>query len=648
MKRSVTWDVSVGQTQGNAEPEPDADAVRVDEVSPRISPPSDGKGGARSSNEYGSATIKPFDGEGSDSTALVPTPTHLLRGLLPRVRFSLWRALAKATCRQGPEALFERYESWSGGIATDVRIHRPANDAAIAALIHCARTSNQTLRIVGSASSASPCVLCEAEAGRALLAQLSAYAEPSFPNLRVERAEAQVWVNAGWSVKKLYERVHDQYPRLFLTSRPSSPYSTVGSLVVSPVHGVAENYGLLSDAVLALRVIGADGVARLVESEAELRFWRCSFGLLGVVTHVRLQFARLRDFQANHREVTLPAPFPASGVAELRLLHASVMINASLEPWQEYYLNPYSGRLLRLAWSMRAVKGKPGAQPGAGVADGGALATGVPKTVVSDTLSRVRDAPPWAEAARWSASGCSEAIDGVLDGLKAELQADDLADHDLFVLERPRRAVELRYFIPVDLGMTHVQRALAVVTGVAAELRANESPYKFDLPVEFCFVRGTDRAMLSPIYTPGASLGSTGQLFLSIALPTLTGGSIAPSFDVRKDCDNAHMRAAADAFAKVELGWREISPLARPQARSLFGFEHQETDAPLPFGPDALSDALLPSCRTQFRERMIALDPDGIFRRDFADWLHIVADADEDVNRASRSSDPAAPTEAAD
>lgn len=301
--------------------------------------------------------------EESKAPTLPPSAAALQSRLLRRLRALLraslsWRPCWDAHAHAGAPA---SYANLARTIATSAHVHRPGSDAAIAAIIRAARGTGLSVRVAGAGGALSPCVASEADAHRALLFDLSAYSEPSHPSLRIDRATCTVWVNAGWSLSKLCARVQLQFPRLFLPAAAAGgPAATAGGAVASAAHGTSADCGLLADAVVALRVIGADGAARLVRDADELRLWRCSFGLLGIVTHVRFQFVRLASCSPAHREVSLRVPRAGGGEDEGALAAVREALGLGVDgapAWREFYWSPYSGRLLRCAWDVRAADG---------------------------------------------------------------------------------------------------------------------------------------------------------------------------------------------------------------------------------------------------------------------------------------------------
>ena len=73
-------------------------------------------------------------------------------------------------------------------------------------------------------------------------------------------------------------------------------FALMGSLAGR--HGANSRAGLLSDYVRAVRVMDAAGAVEVVRDEERLRFYRSSWGLLGVPTR-RLLFVSKHIFGSN-------------------------------------------------------------------------------------------------------------------------------------------------------------------------------------------------------------------------------------------------------------------------------------------------------------------------------------------------------------
>jgi len=570
-----------------------------------------------------------------------PTPLPTLEELGPRSRprRSLQDVISRVMCRASFVAEFpSHFANQAGSIATTAIVHRPANDADITELIGLAQRAapQMSVRVVGGGYSSSPCVTSAAEAPRALVLSLRSYASNLHPSMQIDRATGMIWVNAGWTLAKLYERVHLQVPSLFLPTQMSGPALTVGG-VVCGCEGGSFDYGLLSDAVVALRVICADGEPRVVSDEADLKFWRVSFGLLGVVTHVEFQLRRLR-FKAKH---TPPLASEEPALAALRELGLGA--DAQLA---RYYYSPYTGRLLCLAWSAASTEPKDeedaswhsqtpalqllpppspkpsqrGAKFGQNGEDQSELeyVVGAPRIHCCMAITGPGAASYFLEQKRWTRHGAADACDIVLREL-ARSSADALVtDHDFLFLEQRRHTVQLAYFIPVDTELRNVLKALRVVTDVAQRLAKEDAPYKLELPVSWRFVRGTDRALLSPVHSPGFPQPSPdAPLYMAIELATLAGGALDSTLEAQ---GTPLMHAFVGALAAVESGWRALQ--GKPDLGKYFGVEPTAGGVYRPFDEDVARSAVAPERRALFRGKMRELDPEGIFgSREWADRL---------------------------
>ena len=142
---------------------------------------------------------------------------------------------------------------------------------------------------------------------------------------------------------------------LFLPAQTAGPFFTIGGVVANCVHGGAVNYGLIHNAVLAMRVIDAQGKIRWVTEEEDLRFYRSSFGCLGVITHVKMQCVRFKETLRDHTRSRI-ADLSGNYQDENARIKASLLPDTDIHLWQEYYWNPYDDDLLSIRWRPTAEK----------------------------------------------------------------------------------------------------------------------------------------------------------------------------------------------------------------------------------------------------------------------------------------------------
>lgn len=189
-----------------------------------------------------------------------------------------------------PSALTARYfTNWTTNIQTRVAIQRPQSDKELRALLARATKQRQKVRVMGSGHSVAPSVTSMAEAakGDVLILQLNKYsAMPKVPDLRVDKQKLRVWANAGWSLDQLYAAMRKEHPSILLPSQTAGPFFALGGVIANCVHGGNCSFGLINDALTAVRVMDASGGVRELRNEPSLRLYRSSLGQLGILTHV--------------------------------------------------------------------------------------------------------------------------------------------------------------------------------------------------------------------------------------------------------------------------------------------------------------------------------------------------------------------------
>merc|ERR1719226_283885 len=80
----------------------------------------------------------------------------------------------------------------------------------------------------------------------------------------------------------------------FLPAQTAGYFFALGGIVANSVHGGAYQAGFVHSYVTRLRVMSYDGSIRIIDQEDEVRYWRNSFGLLGIILGI--------EFQLEHRD----------------------------------------------------------------------------------------------------------------------------------------------------------------------------------------------------------------------------------------------------------------------------------------------------------------------------------------------------------
>ena len=203
--------------------------------------------------------------------ALEDPATRLVADLTHALRYAL-------TGAPDHEGRFEDgvWENWSRTYAErPVHVVAPGDEAALCAAV----ASAQRLRVVGGGHSFNATPLCADT-----MLTLDAMASPP----RVDPARRRVSLGAGVRVRDLNRALWAQGWALPVLG--STDAQSLGGLVATDLHGTGRRHGFLSQQTTALRVIGADGVARdCVPGDALFHAAIGGLGACGVVSEVELE-----------------------------------------------------------------------------------------------------------------------------------------------------------------------------------------------------------------------------------------------------------------------------------------------------------------------------------------------------------------------
>ena len=169
--------------------------------------------------------------------------------------------------------------NWSGGVQFRASaIHRPADEAAVAALVHAAAAEGRTLRVLGSGHSFVPFwqdddVVLDLEALQGIVDVDARLGEAEFlAGTRLHALGAPLWA-AGFA----------------LANMGDIDRQALAGAISTATHGTGDTLGNLSSAVRALSLVDGTGALRRVTAADALDGAAVAFGSLGVLTRIRLQ-----------------------------------------------------------------------------------------------------------------------------------------------------------------------------------------------------------------------------------------------------------------------------------------------------------------------------------------------------------------------
>jgi hypothetical protein len=157
------------------------------------------------------------------------------------------------------------------------------------------------VRPSGATHSAAPLVTDADDGSKNILAiSLAEYEAPEGWEYTLDTSNHQsatVKVNAGWTQLQLYQKIRPL--GYFLPTQSAGPVFQLGGMVANCVHGGNTARGFLHQYVLSMRVMLHDGTIKVIDNENDLKFWRNSYGLLGVIIGIEFSLERRLAFQQS-------------------------------------------------------------------------------------------------------------------------------------------------------------------------------------------------------------------------------------------------------------------------------------------------------------------------------------------------------------
>lgn len=198
---------------------------------------------------------------------------------------------------------YGRWRPWNKLAETCATWLMPKNDADLASILQYAKRNGFTVRPGGATHSAGGIVTDWENTRNTIVVSLAEYTAPgeweyTFKEQSV--GKATVVVNAGWSPLQLYAEIRPK--DYFLPTQSAGPIFQLGGMVANCVHGGNYRRGFLHQYVVKMRVMLHDGSTRVIDDEADLRFWRNSYGLLGFITSLEFELDYRPQFQAYFKK----------------------------------------------------------------------------------------------------------------------------------------------------------------------------------------------------------------------------------------------------------------------------------------------------------------------------------------------------------
>ena len=509
-----------------------------------------------------------------------------------------------------------RWKNWNGAITTCVPWLMPSNDKELAAILAYARAHNFTVRPGGATGSVFAAVSDGSDPNE-IVVSLANYTAPSdweyaLHEPAFDGGGATVHVNAGWSVLKLYSRIKPA--GYTLPTQTALPIFQLGGMISNTVHGGIYTASFVSKYVKRLRVMAADGTIRLITADSELRMWRNSYGLLGIITAIEFELLPVSAFQVTFVERSFtwsessfwefvlsdamagiqPADLPPNVTAagSQKAFSGQFFMDLSTLGAEQVRI----GAIVALMNENATAAGVPSASPTIDAYD--QLNAEVTEAPLQPDFS-VR-APVFESLGRWGiptaadvplALPASLLIPATLGEVKRMVVDNVVNDGFMSISDFPgaNNVFSAAYFVPIS----NVFAALdALRSDVLARSAANDPDFVWNLPAEMRFLRVTDDAALN-IVPPGMY----GVVEL-IALGT-TGA--------RASDNQGWMKA----FHAMETIFKQLG--AVPHVAKEWGFEADNSGYVTKFAAASVCQIYSSATKQAFNSYRLQLDPEGRF-----------------------------------
>jgi len=202
----------------------------------------------------------------------------------------------------GNSGYWARWINWADHVDTCAPWMMPSNDADLRKLLDYAKSRNYIVRPSGAGHSAGGLVN-DGENKRVMVVSLGAYTATGEWEFSLNEGAKLMKVNAGWSQLDVYERIRPK--NLFFPTQTAGYFFQVAGVVANSVHGAGYSKSFVHAYVTQMRVMLHDGSIKIISDEDELKYWRNSYGLLGLILGVEMKLEERVKHQMYTKSATM-------------------------------------------------------------------------------------------------------------------------------------------------------------------------------------------------------------------------------------------------------------------------------------------------------------------------------------------------------
>jgi len=183
-------------------------------------------------------------------------------------------------------AASEGWTSWTNDVSTNKSIFFPKNDFQLHRLIQRSKRRGCIVRMLGSSQSQDGIVMQRKEKRRIVLISLAFHStnvDGWSDSINNETSTFRIGAGKSWYDVSALIRPHGYV----LKSRTAGASFNVGGTIANMVHGSGRNAGFIHDDVTKMLVLASSGTYEEVEGD-DLKYWRSSIGLLGMIVAVEM------------------------------------------------------------------------------------------------------------------------------------------------------------------------------------------------------------------------------------------------------------------------------------------------------------------------------------------------------------------------
>ena len=483
-----------------------------------------------------------------------------------------------------------KFTNWGETVINkQIKKFYPKNDDDIRRIIKKAIKYDYQIRVCGIGHSSTPMV-CDSNEKNIYLVSLKDYNfEPT--NLHIDHENMTVEVNAGWSLGQLYDKM-SKY-NYYLPTHPDIPVFTVGGVVNSTIHGSRLGASLLSDYVVAITLIDADG-NRITKTNADSDFhlYTLSFGLFGIVIGVKFKIQKLymEAKVTNYYNIFIEE----NGQTKVKrsmtdkffkdIINKSLVLNSENVHYNHSFIDYHNNALISIDWN-----------------------NGTDKINIVDNFKEieiVNTIKPLEFILKNLIKNYREKEDILkLLGKTARhqiafsIEKNFQEDSDMFWVEYGMKTVFMSYFIPIHtegdpINLDTLYTAIEVVAEEVKKFKKDNKHFNIDLPVDIRFVCSTENCFLSPI-------NHLGKKIVYVSIELLTMNNNIEFFDKKINCWNKNInRDFRQFYYNIEQKWKGLGGITH--LSKVFGFSGISNN---PFDPFAIGDIYPDSIKLEVKNK---------------------------------------------